>query len=426
MPVVYQRLTDRVIATGVTHNDLIHIVIPSDVSQDPDGSSYKATIQQVFDSLSGYCVNDFNVSNIHSCSPLNINPLDEGNVYFGSESGVTLNLNGSFSRIGINNDSPNATLDIVGELSSNRLFVQTQGFGSIANISNFSLYNPTDTSGNYFGFNRYAGTIASPSDFSDGESPLISKFVGNVYKDGSLNASTQISMGTKNLATSVYNGYISFATTSGDTLNERMIIDYNGNVGINIGSPTEKLEVSGKTKTTNFQMTSGAADNYVLTSDSNGNATWQPKLHNYGSFYSIQTQNVLSAGTIYTMSAETQIFASGVTLTNGGRFTFTNSGVYNIQFSAQINKNSGTKSNVFIWLYMNGSNVPNSNTEITMNGSTGDRTVAAWNFLESFNAGEYFEIRWTATQTNTFIEYDASPAYGPAIPSVIITVSQVG
>jgi len=47
-----------------------------------------------------------------------------------------------------------------------------------------------------------------------------------------------------------------------------------GNVGIGIDTPTEKLDVSGKTKTINFQMTSGATNGYVLTSDANGNATW--------------------------------------------------------------------------------------------------------------------------------------------------------
>ena len=41
---------------------------------------------------SGDCITDIHVSNIHSCSPLNINPLDEGNVYFGSNSGVTIDL----------------------------------------------------------------------------------------------------------------------------------------------------------------------------------------------------------------------------------------------------------------------------------------------------------------------------------------------
>jgi hypothetical protein len=42
-------LTDRTLATGVTINDLIHIVITGDTSQNPAGSSYKATIGQVLD-----------------------------------------------------------------------------------------------------------------------------------------------------------------------------------------------------------------------------------------------------------------------------------------------------------------------------------------------------------------------------------------
>ena len=43
-------LTDQTFATGVTLNDLIHVVITGDTSQNPAGSSFKATIQQVFDS----------------------------------------------------------------------------------------------------------------------------------------------------------------------------------------------------------------------------------------------------------------------------------------------------------------------------------------------------------------------------------------
>lgn len=145
----------------------------------------------------------------------------------------------------------------------------------------------------------------------------------------------------------------------------------------------------------------------------------------YGSFYSVLDQPIGSAGTTYTMSAETQSIASGVVLSNGGRYTLSNGGVYNIQFSAQLSKNTGTKSNVFIWFYKNGSNTPNSNTDITLDGAANDRVVASWNFVEIFNPGEYFEIRWTATQTNTFIDYVTSPLYGPEIPSVILTITQV-
>lgn len=46
-------LTDRTFATGVTLDDLIHIVITGDTSQNPAGSSFKATIGQVAIALSG-------------------------------------------------------------------------------------------------------------------------------------------------------------------------------------------------------------------------------------------------------------------------------------------------------------------------------------------------------------------------------------
>jgi hypothetical protein len=48
----------------------------------------------------------------------------------------------------------------------------------------------------------------------------------------------------------------------------------NGNVGIGTSTPTEKLEVDGKTKTSDFQMTNTPVAGYVLTSDVDGNGLW--------------------------------------------------------------------------------------------------------------------------------------------------------
>jgi hypothetical protein len=50
-----------------------------------------------------------------------------------------------------------------------------------------------------------------------------------------------------------------------------------GNVGIGVESPSNKLEVNGKTKTTNLQINTGSvASGYVLTSsDSSGNTSWK-------------------------------------------------------------------------------------------------------------------------------------------------------
>jgi hypothetical protein len=52
-------LTDRTLATGVTLQDLIHIVITGDTTDSPAGSSYKATIQQVGNALSGSSFNTY-------------------------------------------------------------------------------------------------------------------------------------------------------------------------------------------------------------------------------------------------------------------------------------------------------------------------------------------------------------------------------
>ena len=47
-----------------------------------------------------------------------------------------------------------------------------------------------------------------------------------------------------------------------------------GNFGIGTASPSERLDVSGKTKTTTFQMTNSATDGYIAKTDALGNLSW--------------------------------------------------------------------------------------------------------------------------------------------------------
>lgn len=70
-----------------------------------------------------------------------------------------------------------------------------------------------------------------------------------------------------------------------------MINAGSGRIGIGVPVPTEKLEVAGKTKTTNLQVTTGAASGYVLTSDAAGNATWQVNPASDADFYEVGTTN---------------------------------------------------------------------------------------------------------------------------------------
>lgn len=63
-------------------------------------------------------------------------------------------------------------------------------------------------------------------------------------------------------------------TGLGVSRSDAMVVLKNGNTGIGISLPTERLEVNGKTKTTTFQMTNGATNGYLLRSDATGNGTW--------------------------------------------------------------------------------------------------------------------------------------------------------
>lgn len=69
--------------------------------------------------------------------------------------------------------------------------------------------------------------------------------------------------------------HVFFAALDPGFSREIMRMKGNGNVGIGVPGPTEKLEVAGKIKTTLLQVTAGAASGKILTADAAGNASWQ-------------------------------------------------------------------------------------------------------------------------------------------------------
>jgi hypothetical protein len=242
---VYQRLTERVLASGVTTDDLIHIVITGDTSQDPDGSSYKAKISQVFDSISGYCFTDFYVSNIHSCSPLNINPLDEGDVYFGSTSGITLDILNK--RIGINTSTPQYVFDARGIQS--RLYYDSESVGGRLLLSGNTNVPRISVAITPYLTKPIAGFELGMRAWNDVSYPGYGKvgdaffYAGNeTYGFNFLNPS-----GT---GTEDYIRFYAGQTANGTTpdIHIQGSGATRGYVGIGTTTPTQKLHVSGNTK----------------------------------------------------------------------------------------------------------------------------------------------------------------------------------
>jgi hypothetical protein len=101
-----------------------------------------------------------------------------------------------------------------------------------------------------------------------------------------------------------------------------------------------------------------------------------------------------------------------------------NTGVYNFQFSAQLDKAGGSASAVYIWPRINGVNVPDSATKMVIDGPNNE-VVAAWNFVFVMEAGDYFELAWQSPDTAVVIPYEVPTGNIPGIPSIILTVNWV-
>jgi hypothetical protein len=106
--------------------------------------------------------------------------------------------------------------------------------------------------------------------------------------------------------------------------------------------------------------------------------------------------------------------------------TFTSTGTYDIQFSAQLHNNGGGGggNTVQIWFRKNGTDIPDSATRVAVPTNT-PYVVAAWDFMDNFAAGDNFQIMWSTNNTNIGIDHNTGTPPAPNIPSVIITVMQV-
>lgn len=147
----------------------------------------------------------------------------------------------------------------------------------------------------------------------------------------------------------------------------------------------------------------------------------------HGAFHSEFNQSATSVTTAYSLSAETTDFSSGVSVVDGSKFTVASGGTFNFQFSAVFQKTQGgTIEFVSIWLSKNGSNVPWTNTDVSM-ANNNEYVISAWNFVEELNAGDYLELKWRTSTLNmicSFLGEQSNPTR-PATPSVIVTLTQI-
>jgi hypothetical protein len=127
------------------------------------------------------------------------------------------------------------------------------------------------------------------------------------------------------------------------------------------------------------------------------------------------------AGT-YTVDVSQTVSSTTITATKSTRLTVTADGIYNFQFSAQLDKTSATAKDVWIWARINDVDVPDSATKVTLAGSNA-ATVAAWNFVYQLSANDYFELMWATDDVDCYMPSEPASAFVPSIPAIIMTVT---
>lgn len=151
----------------------------------------------------------------------------------------------------------------------------------------------------------------------------------------------------------------------------------------------------------------------------------------YGAFQDGTDQTAANTTTAYAITFDTTDFSNGVTLSNSSRLNVSQSGVYNIQFSVQLENSTNDTQDVEIWFRKNGTDIAKSNSRFGLPSrkSSGDpsHTVAALNFYTSLISGDYIELMWRTSNVGVTIQQYAAGTTPtrPVIPSVIATVSFV-
>ncbi|QNJ99046.1 hypothetical protein [Constantimarinum furrinae] len=122
-------------------------------------------------------------------------------------------------------------------------------------------------------------------------------------------------------------------------------------VGIGTNTPSEKLEVKGNVKIDGIlKITDGTQGNgKVLTSDANGNASWQEVSGEQKIFAEMNANSTSSLSQYNPINFGNTVITQGINTSSNG-FQVVQSGVYRVTYAISVSKANGSDTNVKFYL----------------------------------------------------------------------------
>ena len=147
------------------------------------------------------------------------------------------------------------------------------------------------------------------------------------------------------------------------------------------------------------------------------------KLARYGSFYDTTTQVATVINTAKAITFNNTDLSNGVYLGSpASRIIVDSEGIYNFDTSFQLDKTSGGIAEFYFWFRLNGTDVPDSASQIRIQGNDAE-IFSSLNYFFDLNAGDYVEMMFSTSSLSVELLSVPATAPVPGIPSIILTVS---
>ena len=143
----------------------------------------------------------------------------------------------------------------------------------------------------------------------------------------------------------------------------------------------------------------------------------------YGSFYDTTTQVATVINTATAITFNTTDLSQGVYIDSPtSRIVVDSEGIYNFDTSFQLDKTSGGTAVFDFWFRLNGVDVANSASRITIQGNNAE-IFSSLNYFFDLKANDYVELMFAVTDLSVELKTFAAAVPHPAIPSIILTVN---
>jgi len=114
--------------------------------------------------------------------------------------------------------------------------------------------------------------------------------------------------------------------------------------------------------------------------------------------------------------------SNGIVFNNNSHVQVNNSGIYLFIMTAQVFITSANSEVVYFWIRKNGTNVPDTACKYELKNAT-ILATASWQL--SLQDNDYIEFCWLSSDATMRLEHFHANGSVPAVPSVIITASQI-